>query len=299
MSETWFIDTHVHVRDHVSPERLSGGTYPSPERAMEVLQPLGIQRAVILPGIYGDAVHDIQGNGEILSICERYPDFFVPFMNILPTQLTNTPDADLGYLMRFYKDHGCRGIGEMAYNTPLDDPLLENLFRHAEENELPVLFHMGYQKGVCYGLIDYLGLPLLEQALQRFPRLQFIGHSQPFWAEISGDVTEESRRGYPTGPVTPGRLVELFRNYPNLWADLSPATGGSGFNAIRRDPEFGYGFMEEFQDRLLFATDLAGPTTSEQMALVPYLQEAVAAGKLTPAAFAKIAHENAEKLLGL
>lgn len=299
MSETWFIDTHVHVRDHISPERLSGGTYPSPERAMEVLKPLGIRRAVILPGIYGDAVHDIQGNGEVFSICERYPDFFIPFMNLLPTQLTNTPDADLGHLMRFYKDHGCRGIGEMAYNTPLDDPLLENLFHHAEENELPVLFHMGFQRGGCYGLIDHLGLPLLEQALQKFPRLQFIGHSQPFWAEISADVTAENRRGYPTGPVTPGRLVELFRNYPNLWADLSPATGGSGFNAIRRDPEFGYQFMEEFQDRLLFATDLAGPTTSEQMALVPYLQEAVAAGKLSPAAFAKIAHENAEKLLGL
>ena len=203
MSEPCFIDTHVHVRDDLSPERLSGGTYPSPERAMAVLKPLGIRRAVILPGIYGDAVHDIQGNGEILDICARYPDFFIPFMNLLPTQLTNTPDADLGHLMRFYKQHGCRGIGEMAYNTPLDDPLMENLFHHAEANELPVLFHLGYQQGGCYGLIDHLGLPLLERALQRFPRLRFIGHSQPFWAEISADVTEASRRGCPPGPVTP------------------------------------------------------------------------------------------------
>jgi predicted TIM-barrel fold metal-dependent hydrolase len=53
------------------------------------------------------------------------------------------------------------------------------------------------------------------------------------------------------------------------------------------------------QDRLLFATDLAGPTATEDMALVPYLHEAVATGKLSPAAFAKIAHENAERLLGL
>jgi len=300
MNDTYFIDTHVHVRAHISPDRLSRGTYPSPERAMEVLKPLGIRRAVILPGVHGDGVHDIQGNGEILDICSRYPDFFIPFMNLAATQLTNRPDADLGHLMRFYKQHGCRGIGEMSCNVPFDDPLLLNLFHHAEENELPVLFHVGFQKGGCYGLIDDLGLPRLEAALRQFPRLQFIGHSQPFWAEISADVTEETRRGYPKGPVAPGgRVVELLRKYPNLSADLSPATGGSGFNAIRRDPEFGFAFMEEFQDRLLFATDLAGPTTSDEMALVPYLHDAVATGKISPTALAKIAHENAERLLKL
>ncbi|MEN6400895.1 MAG: amidohydrolase family protein [Armatimonadia bacterium] len=298
MSESYFIDTHVHVRDHISPERLSGGTYPSPERAMEILKPLGIKRAVILPGVHGDGVHDIQGNGEILTICERYPDFFIPFMNLAPSQLQNLPTTDLGHLMRFYKAHGCKGIGEMSCNIPFDDPMLMNLFHHAEENELPLLFHIGHQRGGCYGLIDRLGLPLLEQALKSFPSLKFIGHSQPFWAEISGDVTEELRRGYPTGPVAPGgRLVHLFRTYPNLYADLSPATGGSGFNAIRRDPEFGYAFMEEFQDRLLFATDLAGP--SIDMKLVPYLAEAAKQGKISQTAFEKMAHRNAEKLLGL
>ncbi len=300
MEPTYFIDTHVHVRAHVSPERLSGGTYPSPERAMEVLKPLGVRRAVILPGVHADGVHDVQGNGEILDICSRYPDFFIPFMNLAPAQLTNRPDADLGHLMRFYKQHGCRGIGEMSCNVPLDDPQLLNLFHHAEENDLPLLFHIGFQKGGCYGLMDRLGLPLLENALRQFPRLRFIGHSQPFWAEISGDVTEETRRGYPQGPVAPGgRLVELLRNYPNLYADLSPATGGSGFNAIRRDPDFGYAFLEEFQDRLLFATDLANPNTSEDMALAPYLHEAVRGARISREAYEKIAHGNAEKLLGL
>jgi len=93
--------------------------------------------------------------------------------------------------------------------------------------------------------------------------------------------------------------VELLRNYPNLYADLSPATGGSGFNAIRRDPDFGYAFLEEFQDRLLFATDLANPNTSEDMALAPYLHEAVRGARISREAYEKIAHGNAEKLLGL
>jgi predicted TIM-barrel fold metal-dependent hydrolase len=88
-----------------------------------------------------------------------------------------------------------------------------------------------------------------------------------------------------------------LRNHPNLSADLSPATGGSGFNAIRRDPEFGYAFMEEFQDRLLFATDLAGPGI--EMALVPYLGEAVETGRISREAYEKICYRNAEKLLGI
>ena len=297
MSQTYFIDTHVHVRANPSPERLGGGTYPTPQRAIEVLKPLGIRRAVILPGINCDALHDVQGNGEILAIAAQWPDFFLPFMNIDPRQLTNRPDAELGHLMRFYKQHGCRGIGEVSCNLPFDDPMVENLFAHAQENGLPLLFHIGYQRGGCYGLVDHLGLPLLERALRKFPDLRFIGHSQPFWAEISADVTDETRRGYPDGPVTPGRLVHLMRSYPNLHADLSPATGGSGFNAIRRDPDFGFAFMEEFQDRLLFATDFAGPATN--MDLVPYLNDALAEGRLSQEAYDKITHENAEKLLDI
>lgn len=297
MSATYYIDTHVHVRAHLSPERLYGGTYATPESAMEQLKPLGIRRAVILPGINCECLHDPQGNGEILSIVDQYPDFFIPFMNIDPRALRNAADTDLGHLMRFYKGHGCKGIGELSFNLPFDDPMVENLFHHAQANGLAVLFHIGYQVGGCYGVVDHLGLPLLEGALRKFPDLRFIGHSQAFWAEISTDVTEQTRRGYPKGPVTPGRVVELMERYPNLYADLSPASGGSGCNAITRDPDFGYQFMEQFQDRLLFATDLAGP--DQVMVLVPYLEDAVDKGRLSQEAYEKIAHRNAEKLLEL
>lgn len=71
-----------------------------------------------------------------------------------------------------------------------------------------------------------------------------LGHSQVFWSEIGADVTMQNRSGYPAGRVTPGRLVELMRDYPNLYGDLS---AGSGFNAISRDLEFGCAFLEQFQ----------------------------------------------------
>jgi predicted TIM-barrel fold metal-dependent hydrolase len=39
---------------------------------------------------------------------------------------------------------------------------------------------------------------------------------------------------------------------PNLRADTS---GGSGHNALTRDPGFGLEFVDEFQDQLMFGTD--------------------------------------------
>ena len=53
-------------------------------------------------------------------------------------------------------------------------------------------------------------------------------------------------------PTRFGKLPEMFRQYPNLYADFS---AGSGLNALQRDPEFARGFLIEFQDRLLYARD--------------------------------------------
>jgi hypothetical protein len=155
--------------------------------------------------------------------------------------------------------------------------------------------HIGPQEGDCYGLIDGPGLPKLEQALARFSRLKFFGHSQPFWAEIAPDYGEAGRNGYPKGPVRPGgRLPQLFARYPNLYGDLS---AGSGYNAVSRDPEFGYRFMEEHQDRLLFGTDICAP--SNDTPLARHLAAALSEGKLSAQAHEKITWRNAALLLKL
>ena len=88
----------------------------------------------------------------------------------------------------------------MTVNLPFDDPLVWNLFHHVEASGLPLIFHLAPQVGGYYGMVDELHLPRLERTLQRFPKLPFLGHSQPFWAEISADVTDENRNGYPHWP---------------------------------------------------------------------------------------------------
>jgi predicted TIM-barrel fold metal-dependent hydrolase len=107
-----------------------------------------------------------------------------------------------------------------------------------------------------------------------------------------------SRRGYPKGKVKPGRLVRLMREYPNLWGDLS---AGSGFNAISRDPEFGYRFMEEFQDRLMFGTDLCHQPTNlfKDFGIIRYFPRLRKEKLISAEAYEKIAWKNANRLLKL
>jgi hypothetical protein len=48
-------------------------------------------------------------------------------------------------------------------------------------------------------------------------------------------------------------LPQMLRDLPNLHGDLS---GGSGHNALTRDPAFARAFVLEFQERLCYARDL-------------------------------------------
>ncbi|MBU0609718.1 MAG: amidohydrolase [Armatimonadetes bacterium] len=292
-----FIDIHVHTRYFEGPERVYGGTYATPQQLMDMLKPHGVRHAVILPGVNPECSYIPQSLGEVIRIVEESEGFFIPFMNVDPRAVANSPDANLGHLMDFWMARGCKGIGEVCACLTFDDPKMENLFRHAQERKLPITFHLAPEPTGYYGIVEELGLPGLEGALKKFPDLLFFGHSQPFWAEISGDLTEDLRNTYPKGPVTPGgAVVRLMREYPNLYGDLSPAAG-SGFNAIARDPDFGFAFMEEFQDRLLFGTDICSP--KDELTLIGYLNDALANGKLSREAYEKIGWKNAERVLGL
>ncbi len=292
-----FIDIHVHARTFDFPHRNvpGGGRYATPEEIIEKLRPRGVRAACVFSRVNPEVGWFMQSVEETLMMAEQHPDFVIPFMNIDPRQCLNHPDADLGYLMDHYLERGCKGIGEVCANLRWDDPRMENLFRHAEERELSLTFHIAPKEFGYYGIVDELGLPGLERALQRFPKLKFMAHSQPFWAEISGDLTEETRNTYPKTPVAEGGAVlRLMRDYPNLLGDLS---AGSGLNAISRDPDFGYEFMTEFQDRLFFGTDFAD--VRNETPIIDFLNDAVADGNISREVYEKIGWKNAEKLLGI
>jgi len=268
-------------------------TYSNPDELRELYNKLGIEKGLLLPGVSPEGRHYSVTNEEAYQIVCENPDLYYWFCGIDPRWGSNSPESDLSYFINYYKNLGAKGVGEVTAKIPIDDPKMYNLFRHCEKSDMPVLFHIGTENSL-YGIIDDLGLPKLEKALNDFPNLHFIGHSQPFWAEIGTNVTNENRNLFPEGKVNPGRLVELFRKYKNLTADLS---GGSGYNAITRDPKFGYAFIEEFQDRLYYATDIARPIMTEFLNLSFWLDEAVDKGFISKTAYEKVVRYNALKVL--
>jgi len=287
------IHTHTAFSRHPKVARANGTHYPSPEVMIEMMDKAGITKAVVLTTLSPECRYTIVTPEETLEICNLYPDRLIPFCNFDPRYLTNSVKANFLPLLEAYKELGCKGVGEYIPNIHLDDPLNLNFFGQVEEAELPLTFHLASQIGGYYGCVDEPGLPRLEKVLKMFPKLVFLGHSQVFWAEIGPLKNEAERNGYPKGPIPKeGRIVELMRRYPNLHGDLS---AGSGFNAISRDPEFGYKFMEEFQDRLYFGTDIAN--VPQDLPIVPYFKKLKEEKLISPQAYEKIAWKNAFNLL--
>ena len=289
-----FIDIHVHTRRIPGYPRAGKQAFATPEQLIERYDNLDIERAVLLPGVSPECAHVPQSNEEIIEIAEKNPRF-IPFCCMDPRAISNSPWAPFGDVFKFYRDKGCRGIGEITANLPMESPLVWNLFKGAEEAGLPLTFHIAPCIGGVYGLYDDPGLPQLEASLQRFPGLKFFGHSQPFWAEIARLDTPGERAVYPASKVEEeGVIPKLMRKYENLHGDLS---AGSGCNALARDRNYAAGFLNEFQDRLMFGTDICAPDTPTP--LVDLLLDMKKNGEISEAVFSKVAKGNAIRILGL
>lgn len=273
-----------------------------------------IDKAVFLPlGVSPESTQapflfaprpDIAGQ---LNAATDYHDRIIPFGNIDPRmgclgnldaeQLADPPEPDFGWILERFRELGCAGIGEVTANIALDDFRVVNLCRQCGRFGMPVLFHItGPGRGV-YGLTDEIGSPRLERLLQAASRTILIGHAPGFWAEISGNPSPQDKFVYPEGPVTSeGSLIRLLRSYPNLYADISAR---SGLNAIKRDRDFGIRFLNEFQDRILFGTDVCFADPQGEIPTLQYLRDLLSAGEISRRVFAKIAGKNALKVLAL
>jgi predicted TIM-barrel fold metal-dependent hydrolase len=291
--EKMLIDIHTHVVNmwHAEPK-----DYFTAEDLVETMDSLGIDKFVLLPvGCSPEIQCFYFGTEEVLEIHKKYPDRVIPFCNIDPRSGSNSDKTDFSWILNHYKDLGCKGLGELTANLYFDDPKCINLYQHCGKVGFPIIFHLYSKFSGSYGLVDDLHLPRIEKTLQLCPETVFMGHATGFWSEISSGVTEETRIGYPKDPIPgPGRVCELMKKYPNLCGDLS---AGSGFNAITRDMKFGYWFLEEFQDQLLFGTDICHKGQTAE--IVSYMHNALKNNHISKQAYEKITSENAKRLLNL
>lgn len=288
------IDIHAHTSMWENSQIRPGIAYATPEQIKEAYDEIGIDKGFILPLISPEATSSIHTTEEMEFISNKYPDTFYWFCNLDPRMGEYNTNTDFSQLIEPYKKRGAIGLGELTSNLYIDDPLMDNLFYHCAQCDMPVTIHISSKVGNSYGIVDDLGLPRLEKMLKKHPKLKILGHSQCFWSEISDNVNNENRNGYPTGKVKNGRVTELMREYPNLYCDLS---AGSGYTAMSRDPEFTYKFIEEFSDRLLFGTDIV--RAGQGSPLSSWLDEAYENGCITGENYYKVCRGNAINLYKL
>lgn len=200
---------------------------------------MGIAKTILLPAgrAYSLAV-GIGGNEAALALVKKFPGKYYYFANELPdieeTRVT----------LEKYLKMGAIGIGEQKFHVPCDGKAMQLVASIAQEYDVPVLMHFEYR---AYNL-QYERFPNL---LKQFPKVNFIGHAQTFWANI--DKNHDQTALYPKTKVTAGGWTDRWlADCPNFYGDLS---AGSGLNSLRRDEDHGRGFIKRHQDKLLYGSD--------------------------------------------
>ena len=290
-----FVDIHAHAYRKQPVYIVADRRWAMPETLVRFYDKYDVEKGVLLP-IVSPECNTVQSNDDILEAAERFPGRFIPFCNIDPRTMYNSPDSPLELYLERYKAAGCKGVGEVMANYSFTHPMMKNLFRATEKAGLPMTIHVTHQIGGVYGIYDEPGLPGLAETLQNYPNLKIFGHSAAFWAEISELEKPSDREGYPKGKVKEGAVAKLMRKYPNLIGDLS---ANSGANALIRDPEYAVRFLNEFQDRLCFGMDICLEPFENNIKLIPFLTGLRESGKISDEVFRKIARENALRILGV
>jgi predicted TIM-barrel fold metal-dependent hydrolase len=144
-----------------------------------------------------------------------------------------------------YLKLGAPIIGEQKFNVEIDSPEMEAIYELAQTYKVPVLMHFQYK-------IYNRGFEKMTTILKKYPKVNFIGHAQTWWANIDKNYPNPNLL-YPVGKVTPGGLTDrMLTEFPNMYGDMS---AGSGLRAMTRDEDHMRAFMERHQNQLLYGSD--------------------------------------------
>jgi len=295
------IDMHAHIGDLRLPNELRR----TPITVGDLIARLdeeGIDRAAVLPwpacpeavtfpGLFAPGC-DIVGQ---IRAAAHHQDRLILFGNVDPRWGGNSSRTDFSWLLERFVEMGCVGMGEVSANIYFDDPRTVNLFRQCGQWALPVTIESCGPGEGHYGFIDEVGSPHLERLLQQVPETIVIGHGPGFWADIGAHLRVEDKSGYPKGRIVEeGSVTRLLRTHHNLYADISAF---SGYNALTRDEEYGVRFLNEFQDRVIFGTDVCFADAEGRTQHLHYMCQLLAEGKIDREAFEKITCRNALRVI--
>jgi predicted TIM-barrel fold metal-dependent hydrolase len=212
---------------------------------------MGISKTILLPAgtpYFGLSTHNgttnglqakCGGNQSCYDFAKEYPGEFYFGANEVP----DLPDA-VDEIEKYLK-LGAPIIGELKFGVNCDSREMQKIYQLAQSYDVPVLMHWQFQ------MFNY-NFENFHKMLEKYPKVNFIGHAQTWWANIDKNHTDQKIL-YPTTKVTPGGITDqLLRDYPNMYGDMS---AGSGLLSMTRDEDHSRQFLKKHQDKLLYGSD--------------------------------------------
>lgn len=285
------IDIHQHTNYGGRPNRAPR----THDQLIAHQRAMGITTTILLPAgspVNRPSTHEGTSNGlndtcttneDCMMLAKKYPKEFVFGAN----EVSDLDDAPA--VIEKYLKLGAVIIGEQKFGVSCDSAEMQKLFKLAEAYNVPILMHWQH------GRYNH-GFDRFHTMLRKYPKTNFIGHAQTWWANIDKGYQDDAKNLYPKDKVTAGGLTDRYlADYPNMYADLS---AGSGFNAFERYPD-GKSFIERHQNKLLYGSDcndMAGRGGSCSGAMQLAQMRAMAPNQ---AVVRKILSANARKLFRL
>jgi len=195
----------------------------------------GISKVVLLPTGAPPDNKFYKINWALLMMwAKKYPDQIIPFCTI------DEADPRAAELVEQYILEGAKGVKLIGghpeyYDEPLNSENMYKVYQKAAEYDIPVLLHGS--------LINIPELnDQLDQVYSDFPEVTFqhAHYGNTLMKGIHLDV-----------------IAELLDKHPNLYIDLSMGDGITAYHGyLRKNLETIRNFVIEYQDRILFGSDL-------------------------------------------
>ena len=133
---------------------------------------MGVAVTVLLPAgsKYGLAA-GAGGNDTVVAIARQLPKEYRFFANELP----DIPEARP--VIERYLKMGAIGIGEQKFRVECDSKYFQKIAEIAQEFDVPILMHFQH---ATYNT----GIERFHKILEKYPKVNFIGHAQTWWANI-------------------------------------------------------------------------------------------------------------------
>lgn len=229
-------DMHEHFR--------VGGNM---ELYLEVASRLGVSKTVFVPtGRAPDNAGYKEHMAALLEQQKKYPDRVIAFCTI------DEADSEAPKIFKDCLDAGGKGLKILGghpdlYDVPLDNDVMKELFKIANERDVPVLVH-----------VSIINLPKAKQEFKNlmdlYPdtRVQFAHYCSSIMNGINVD-----------------QCAEFLDAYPNMIIDLSMGGGIKRyFQYMDEDIQKIKDFLLKYQDRIVYGTDIIlssrGPSQSRK-----------------------------------